>query len=281
MDDLTPVTDPALIAQLTRGLDDDEGPVRDPRQERARQELAAAFSAGADTIFELPAGYLDRSTEVLIREVEVRELTGNDEEALSKIKNEGRQLAAILERATVRIGEEKATPRLLDELLVGDRDAILLGIRRATFGDDLELAVTCPHCQERQDIVLNLTQDVPVKKHEDADERFLRVEGKRGSVLVELPTGRTQKKLLSASDSGKTVAELNTILLTDCVTEIENELIPGEHAVKRMSLGDRATVIDAIVKAAPGPQLNEVSRTCVACSKEIELPLSLSDLFRP
>ena len=282
MDDLTPVTDPALIARLTASIeDDDDGPVRDLAAEHARADLANRFAQPGETVFDLPAGLYNPNNDEVVREVEVRELNGVDEEALAKIKNEGRMVNAILERATVRIGEHKASVSLLDDLLIGDRDAVLIGIRQATFGDDLELNVTCPHCQEKQKVDLLLSQDVPVKRHDDVSQRFLEIQGSKGMITAELPTGRTQKKLMSASDSGKSAAELNTILLAACVTDIDGEIMVNESAVRRLGLGDRAKVIDAIVAAAPGPQLSELSRTCVACSKEIELPLALSDLFRP
>ena len=87
----------------------------------------------SDTIVELPGGYLNAAGEV-IKFAEVRELNGKDEEAISKTNNMAKALLIILQRGTVTIGDEEATDKVLDSLLVGDRDALLLGILKAKIG---------------------------------------------------------------------------------------------------------------------------------------------------
>ena len=84
----------------------------------------------SDTIVTLPGGYITSTGEV-ITEAEVRELNGKDEEAISKAINLGRALITILQRGTVKIGTETATETMLDQMLIGDRDQLLLGILKA------------------------------------------------------------------------------------------------------------------------------------------------------
>lgn len=276
---LTQVSDPALVSKYTDDLIQevaaDESRVEAQQIAEVRQQFAAPTS---DTYVELPAGLYNPVTDELIRDAEVRELNGADEEALARIKNDGKMLMTMLERGVVKIGDEPATPAVLDSLLIGDRDALLLGIRKATFGDDIELQVTCPWCEHGQEVTLSLEKDIPIRRHDDASERELEVETKQGTVDLQLPTGTTQKKIMAAGD--KTVAELNTLLLAGCVQSVDMAPVLGPDAVRRFGIQDRAKLVDAIVKASPGPRLEEVSRTCASCEKEMDLPLTLSDLFR-
>lgn len=282
-DDLnfTPVTDPTLMNELAEQAmrDDDGGRAVMPAPSPVEDDVRAAFSGFPDTTVELPAGLFNPITGDLVREAEVRELNGADEEALAKIKNEGKALMAMIDRGVVKLGGEPATPTLLDMLLIGDRDMLLLGIRKATFGDEIELKLSCPHCQTDQDAKLSITDDIPVRRHDDPSQRELRVETRQGTVDLELPTGTVQKKLIAAE--GKTLAEMNTILLAACVRSVNGApVLGGDNAVRRFGIADRTKLINAIADASVGPRLEEVKRTCTGCEREFDLPLSLSDLFR-
>jgi hypothetical protein len=89
------------------------------------KERTPEIVSPSDTTVELPGGYLNAAGEI-IRTAEVRELTGKDEELISKTNNLGKAILTILQLGTVKIGNELATDKILDELLVGDRDAIIL-----------------------------------------------------------------------------------------------------------------------------------------------------------
>jgi hypothetical protein len=93
-----------------------------------------------------------------------------------------------------------------------------------------------------------------------------------------LPNGVVQKKLYDVFD--KTTAEVNTILLTGCIVAFDGRPVYGSNIALGLSVGDRAKILDEIVSRNPGPRLGEVKKTCQACEEDIELPLSLADLFR-
>jgi hypothetical protein len=113
----------------------------------------------------------------------------------------------------------------------------------------------------------------------DADDRVFEVTLRSGKFArVGLPDGASQKAIASSDD--KSEARLRTILLTHCVQEIDGFPVVREHEVKVLSMRDRDLLIEEINKRNPGPQLQEVSRSCVECSEKISLPLSLADLFR-
>lgn len=245
-----------------------------------QEELVAApVAAPSGTQVELIAGKIDHLTGTTETSAEIRELNGLDEEAIGKIDDLGKALLTILERGVVKVGDEKATPRVLDDLLAADRELLLLEIRKATFGNDLELSGPCPHCDVSQDFVVDLTEDISVKRLENpiADLMF-DVQITAGVASVTLPLGSTQKKLIAAAN--KSSAELDTLLLKECVSDINGQPVVDARQVQNLSIKDRRKILDAITDKNPGPQLADVKKKCSACGQEVPLPLTLAYLFR-
>jgi hypothetical protein len=231
-----------------------------------------------DSEVTLPGGFIAKDGS-LIKYAEVRELNGIDEEIIYKASSMGRALATILQRAVVSIGSSPVATEDLDNLLTGDRDALLLGIYTTTFGKTVEFKTTCV-CQTELDVVVDLGKDVPVKAIEDPiqDRTFSYESKKHGVIVVALPTGKTQKKLIEHSD--KTTSELNSILLGECLKSINGKSAIGLTSALNLGMIDREKIIAEIIDRNPGPRLGEVKTTCEACGKEINLRLSLADLFR-
>lgn len=232
-----------------------------------------------DTNIDLPGGFYDPLDDQLVTTAEVRELTGADEEAIVKITEPGKALMTILEKATVSLGGKPADKETLSMLLAGDREALLLAIRRVTFGNEVELEAVCSRCPELQTFVVDLEKDVEIKALEDRinDRRFT-LDLKVGRVKVALPTGDTQNKLVNASN--KNTAELDTLLLSNCVLEINDVPVLGQAQIRNLGIKDRRSILEEIAKRNPGPLLSEVKKACKTCGQEVELPLTLADLFR-
>jgi hypothetical protein len=227
----------------------------------------------------LPAGLIKEDGS-LVKYAEVRELTGLDEEAISKAGSVGRALNVLLERGVVSIGSFPATKSDLEKLLSGDRDALLLGIRRVTFGNTVEFSFDCSFCKTPLDISLDLSNDIPVKEIEDPvnDRVFTYMSETKGPIVVSLPTGLVQKKLVENSD--KTTAEINTILLAACIRSVNGEPSMGPATALKLGMSDRDAIVVEIINRSPGPRLGEVTTTCEACGEVLPMPLSLADLFR-
>lgn len=245
-------------------------------QEAEVPALKADIKLPPDTIVKLPAGILDPFDGVK-NTAEVRELNGADEEAISRINDSGKALLSILDRAVLKIGEEPATKDLLDGLLAGDREVLLLAIRKATFGSDIQLGPTCPNCGEDQIFNIDLDKDVEIKELKEED-RYFSVTVKAGKVDMTLPTGSAQKDLISATN--KNVAELDSILLKHCITSINGSALVTMQQIRDLSIKDRRELLKAISDRNPGPRLGDIKKTCSACSQEVLLPLSLAELFR-
>lgn len=226
----------------------------------------------------LPGGYIAPGG-VLHKYAEVRELNGIDEEAISRAGSLGKSLITILQRGVVSIGGEPLVKDTLDNMLSADRDALLLAIRRLTFGDLAEYRAFCTGCNLEQVTDINLVNDIPIFELDNPmEDRQWTVDTKSGPVVLSLPTGITQKKLIEATD--KTVAELSTILLAGCVLTINGQTALGNTSVLKLGMADREKLITEIVEHNPGPRLGEVTKNCEACGASMETPLSLVALFR-
>jgi hypothetical protein len=229
-----------------------------------------------DTHVVLPGGL--QFLKGVATDAEVRELTGEDEEFIAKASgNPGKMLSAILQRGVVSVGDQAADKGMLESLLSGDRDALLLGIRRVTFGDEIYLDATCQHCHEELSVTLSIAKDIPVKSLGD-DPRAWLMDLKVGQVMVELPVGSVQRQIQENLD--KTGAEVKTIMLRGCVNSINGMPVISDAQVQKLGVRDRQKIVDAINEANPGPLLGAVVANCAFCEKEMSLPLDLVSLFR-
>lgn len=223
---------------------------------------------------------------------EVRELRGRDEEAIERALATGdmtRYIDAIVRAGTVRVGEvteERELAKVLDKLWLGDRDLLVLQIRRSTYGDKQKLTVKCPHCQEQFEVQYSYSEDVPLKGVEiegwtDKSQRLFDVECPSGA-LVELRVvdGAAQKKVYAGENLKKTDAELNSMLLRELITSIDSAPVRGMGPILDLSSRDRAFLLKWLVNAQPGPQYDEVEQECPECLKSFPLVMTIREMFR-
>lgn len=273
METINPIDNPTLANSLAQEAMSEP----DVKVEEAITLKAASLPSGE---VELLAGHYNPFTNDLVTSAQVRELNGADEEAIAKVSNIGSALITILSRATVSIGGEPVTTDILDELLAGDRDYLLLNIRKMTFGSTVAVYGTCASCGfEDQDIVIDLDKDVKVTKLNDPiEDRQFVVDCKVGPVEVVLPNGKVQKRIIQ--NSSKTSAELDTILLKECVQSINGMPVMNEAQILKLGLMDRRKLLTELIEKNPGPDLSEIKKQCGSCSKEVIISLSLAELFR-
>lgn len=233
-----------------------------------------------DATVTLPGGLLEPDGSI-ITDAEVRELTGADEEALSKA-DAGRKLDRFIEvtltRAVVRVGHyEPPSKDVLGALLIGDRDMLMLAIRKATYGNNVDYSTRCPECQEVLDIVLDVDDDIPIRKLENPEQRRFEVPlRKGGAATVRLPVGEDQNAVLT---SNKNVAETNTLLLSRCLIAVNGVPVTGGSA-RSLGMADRKAILDFFIDQQPGPRFEEVKAACPMCEKDVPLMLDWADLFR-
>ena len=234
----------------------------------------AEIAEPSDSHFELAAGYLDLNGR-WVTDFEVRELTGRDEEAISKTSKVGTMMLEILSRGLVRVGPHKGAAAL-DGLLGGDWETVLLAVRIVTFGDDVEYRITCRECRNEFEATVHLSELPRTRLTEPSDIRFTHT-GRHGDEYeVCLPLGATTRKLLQNPD--RTPSEQNSIMLRDCVERINGRAALPEQ-VMNMPLVDRRNILQTIMDNKPGPRLEGVAFLCPNCGVENTLNLNIAALF--
>ena len=231
-----------------------------------------------DPTVELPGGFLNPDGSI-VKVATVRELNGYDEEIIARGGNRAIMLNTILSRGLEKIGYKTPTTDDLDSLLAGDRDAILLGIRKLTFGKTVNGTTVCPGCGVRQDVLIDLDEDIETKELTDPlNDRIFEIDLKAGKAVVGLPNGIVQKQL--ADNLTKSTPERMTIFLSGCLVSIDDEPSIGLSSALKLGILDRENLLAEITSRNPGPRLEAVVKACKACGVEISVPLSLADLFR-
>lgn len=238
-----------------------------------------------ETFLTLPAGLL-LPDGTLIKDVEVQELKGEHEEKITRIRQSGdayKFFQSVLECGVTKIGSLDATPELLKDLLVGDREYLMLGIRNATFGPTVELGNSvCFDCGEHFVMAVELS-DIPVRPLGDEGRKFEFTLRKGSKAEVTLPNGHNQAQYLS--DGDLTEAERTTALLQQCVEMLVT--VDGEkHPIKafpqlvreNLGIADRKALVQEINERQPGPLYNEVVHTHT-CGHETEVEVGLGAMF--
>jgi hypothetical protein len=245
---------------------------------KPQEPIFSEITYPSDSMVFLPGGYITATGEV-IKTAEVRELTGKDEEYMGKSPTLSKAFNGLLERAVVSIGDMPVTSEMIDQLLVGDRDALLLGIYKVTFGSEAELEGFCNGCSEYKPVQIDIDEDIEVTTLANPiDDRKFTVKGKKHSYLISLPDGTTQKHLVNNSD--KTVAELTTLLLEQTVLEIDETPVLSKLQAQSINLADRRKIGEELAKRAPGPKFNNIEVDCPDCEGKVVVPINIGALFR-
>lgn len=281
------------MPQYSMSFDDDQGQVVTPDSadlnsltKKVLQSMnpAPVIDDIPDTSVKLPAGIIIDGQ--VYQNAEVRELTGEHEEKLAKARlsnNAAKYVNTLLLCGTVSVGGKEATPALLDTLLQGDLDMLMLGIRRATFGDEFEVyEVECPHCQELNDLELNL-KDIPIKELDDPETREFLIELRKGrQAKIQFPTGAVQNEIFK---NNLTIPEMNSLTLAECVVSFieadgSEKMSNGLTDVKKLGVADRTKLQEFIYDNQPGPRYDKVTALCSSCEGEVPVPLNVGILFR-
>jgi hypothetical protein len=223
-----------------------------------------------------------------IRKAWVRELNGEDEEKIAKARLSGEPedfIYAVLESGVERLGDERPTKEDFEALVLGDREYLLMEIARATYGDTLDYKeIVCPHCGEKFDVTLSISEEIPVTRLEKVTDQQFEVRLSKDRVAkASLPTVSMSRELVRM----ETAAEQNTLIISRCVSEITGpkgtvQIAGDETAARRLSIRDRQTLTDEMYERMPGPKYNGVrfNHEPGGCGKEVRLEVTMADLFR-
>ncbi|HEV2387314.1 MAG TPA: hypothetical protein VGS20_08670 [Candidatus Acidoferrales bacterium] len=210
----------------------------------------------------------------------VRPATGREEAFL--VERGGSLLPAtrateLLSRCVRRLGSRRATPEAVRSLGVGDREALMLHLRRLTFGDRISCTLRCPgdECDEPMDLELDVGELLlPPYPHQRAIHQAT-VEASEGSYRVRfrLPTGADLEAAAPLAGAGDAAVNL---LLERCVGEV----------VEQSSGRPVSALPPAVAQALPekmaqlDPQAEILlDLTCPACGAAFIVPFDAADYF--
>lgn len=258
----------------------------DEDEARYSESISELLGPGAAPVIEPPGenevrlpGGLVLPDGTVRKDARVRELNGEDEEALAKASGNLLRFTRTLLGAVEEVGGETATKEIIRDLLVGDREALVLGIRRATFGNDVTFEqFRCPGCGDSLDITVDLAT-LDTKELEDPSKREFEVALRSGVAIVRLATGADQEAVMDMGNA--TGAEENTLLLSRCVISIDGKKVNNaREPVKQLGLADRKTLLTFLSETQPGPRYDEVKSTHEECETTFPIYLAVDDLFR-
>jgi len=132
-------------------------------------------------------------------EIEIKQMTAKEEDILANqdLIKRGKVLDKLLESLIVN----KAIK--VEEILVPDKNAIFVSVRRLAYGDDYPISITCPQCGGQNKVKINLAalnfKPFNFDEHQKGSNSF----------NVKLPSGlEVTYKLLCQLDEGSIEMEL-------------------------------------------------------------------------
>lgn len=226
-------------------------------------------------------------------EIEIRYMTASDEDILTdqNLLRKGKALDRLLEAVIVEQGVT------LDDLLVGDKGAIVLATRVLAYGPQYRYEVDCPRCNETQEEVVDLkeieSKELPEDIEEGSREFSFNLPVTDKNVTIQLLTHRenqmiqselrntkrgTNKKKLGGPQVSKGV----TTRLKHLITSVDGEESQAEinNFVEQMPARDSHELRKFVRRINPDLDLTQPFE-CDWCGHEevMRIPLDANFLF--
>ena len=225
------------------------------------------MESSVEAVVTLPGGLLLEDGR-LVRRAVLRSPTGREEEWLADHAGPiPPAVTTLIAACLVELEGLTVDRAVARRLLVGDRDYLVLQLRKLSLGDAVQAVASCPACQEKLDIDFNIA-DIPIKERPGTASTYSVDLARRGRarrrVHFRLPTGADQEAL-AESDPADPVE----VLFRRCLVDDDGE---------RLSATDRAAVIDEIEAQSPEIDL-ELDLVCPACERSFILPFDTTSFF--
>jgi hypothetical protein len=160
------------------------------------------------------------------------------------------------------------------DLSMGDRELLLLLVRRQLFGNIMQCVLKCPSCDENLDVELKV-DDLIVESNAEQQIRYeelIEVEDTRFRVIFHLPTAGDVEKALRhtayIADAARTLARE----CIDSVSRVSNE--PGSTQEEKEEWPDSVfRKISARIEQLDPQAEIELQSKCPACGNEFKQPV--------
>lgn len=225
------------------------------------------------------------------QEGEMAPLGGREEELLAG--NHRRESASlvttVLSCCLRRLGSiSPVSEEVVHNLLIADRQYLLLKLREVTFGDQIQTTVFCPwpDCSKRIDIDFSI-EDIPIKESKgkgptyemelSSKAAFIDHDNKEyRNVIFRLPNGADQEAISHLLSENE--ARALSMLLARCIQSIGPLKNPGNAHTSRLSPLARKEIESRMAKVAPHVEL-KLGANCPECEREFMIPFDLHSYF--
>jgi hypothetical protein len=230
---------------------------------------------GSEGYFELPCGFRweDEDGVKILKEIQLREMTGNEEDLLSSDIPFGQKMNRLISACTVRLGDiedPKMITRCVPRLLEGDRLFLFFALRRVSLGDYYPFREKCPSCDKMtlQNYHLGELEKIDMPNPE------------QHIYEVELPSGNAAHvRCLTGEDEQRRTQLKNRLKPLSLQIFLRLAKFNGEDAtvnhVKSMSQRDRAFLRGQFIEIDGGIE-TRVKLDCDKCGYQFERELDPS-----
>lgn len=237
-----------------------------------------------EKIFTLPGGYFHDG--FMHREVHLKPITGRDEEMLAEMDGAGEAsfTTAILANCIKRLGNlDTVSADVTRNMLIADRDFLLMKLYQLTFGDKVEATLTCSACDKKMDTEFLLSQIDVVEKNLDSQVFVMELspqaayEDREGrnheSIEFRLPNGAD----LETMESVKNEADAVTNLLSRCVMRVGEKKM-DESIARSLTSSAYKEIEEKMSQLAPGVEM-DMDFTCPECQHSFTTQFNIGLFF--
>jgi hypothetical protein len=234
-------------------------------------------------IFTLPCGFVDDDGK-LHRKVQLREMTGIEEEVLAGKGEVTARLNRVISNCITALGEDglKGELFIVKRLTVVDRVFLLIALRRVSLGDDYGLKIKCPACSHQSDFKIDLGE-LEVIEMDDPAKREYDGEMPSGLAFKWHPMTGVDEDWLAAAKKKLKGEGAVTLAMLARLDELDGELLKKDPkqrkdlvtsvtALAKLSIRDRNHLRRTFTKTE-GNVDTELEFECDSCSHEFHADL--------
>lgn len=213
--------------------------------------------------------------------LELRPMTGYEEELVEARRGDANTASLcneLLARCLVPPGADATAARArVRGLLVAERDAALVTLRRISLGDKVEARLACPACGHGHDVDFRLSE-LPVSVPEAPEPLQVSLDG-GGQATLRMPTAGDQEDLLDAGLEGE--SQRRTFLLARTLVHCGGKEGPFDFPFARaLPLSVRHALEAALEQAIPDLDLS-MGMQCQGCGHAWSAPFDVPSFFLP
>lgn len=223
----------------------------------------------------------------LAETVEIRSMTARDEDILTSraLLKQGKAIGTLLRSCMTNKSIDS------EQMVVGDRNAVLIAVRITGYGSDYEISVECPKCDEKAKHSFDLAQ-LPIKPlgadPVEAGQNVFAFElpVSKKAVLFKLLSGADERDLGTQLERARKVAGVGgmetpiTTRLQYQVLSLGGEKDKGKLAgiIKNLPARDAKSLRNYIDEISPGVKMSQLF-TCGQCGEESEVDVPMGTEF--